>query len=254
MTKTTSLETRIKSSAVSGILEVLITHPLDLAKTILQNEKGQRRAALQEFMKQPYKGVSSRLTGIVPMRILFWNSITYFKERGYNPILAGILTAMIQTSVDFPIEQVKTQKMLKNNHSILSAFQQPGLVKGFSANLGRNIGFAIVLNCCIDGHDGSYYHGAVGGFFGSLLTQPADSLKTYFQAGNSSPPSHWTMANYWRGWHLRASISLISMNIGWFVFSKVNNILRDCEDIVPSMPCHMLHIFPSWLSDLCTVF
>jgi len=215
-----SLETRIKSSVVSGLIEVCCTHPLDFAKTILQNEKGQRKQAFQEFLKQPYKGVSSRIIGIVPMRILFWNSITYFKEKGYHPVMAGIYTAFIQTSVDFPIEQIKTQKMLKNNHNIMSAFRQPGLPYGFGANLSRNMGFAVVLNCIIDGHDGSYYHGALGGFLGAVLTQPLDSLKTWYQAGNSTYPN-WQVQNYFRGWHLRAGISLISMNIGWFVFSKM---------------------------------
>ena len=120
--------------------------------------------------------------------------------------------------------------MLKNNHSIVSAFRQPGIFYGYSANLTRNMGFAIVLNCCIDGHDGSYYHGALGGFLGAVLTQPLDSLKTWFQAGNGSYPSNWQVQNYLRGWHLRAGISLISMNIGWFVFSKMKQYL-DTEGV-----------------------
>ena len=231
------LDVRVKSSVVSGIIEVLATHPLDFAKTIMQNDKGSRSKALADLMKQPYKGVSSRLVGIVPMRVLFWNSITYFKERGYNPVLAGVYTAIVQTSVDFPIEQIKTQKMLNNNHSMIAAFRQPNLFKGFSCNLARNAGFAIVLNCCIDGHDGSYYHGAMGGFLGAVLTHPLDSLKTWYQAGNTSFPSHWAMANYWRGWHVRAGISLISMNIGWFVFSKLSQYLReDAADLKMQMP------------------
>ena len=226
MAPSVSLETRIKSSAISGILEVLATHPLDFAKTILQSsDKTARTKAYSQFLQQPYKGVSSRIVGIVPMRVLFWNSITYFKQQGYSPILAGLYTACIQTSVDFPIEQIKTQKMLKNNHNLLAAFRQPGMIPGFGANLGRNVGFAIVLNCCIDGHDGSYYHGALGGFLGAVLTQPLDSLKTFYQTGNTTFPREWTASNYFRGWHLRAGISLISMNIGWFVFSKMQQYL-----------------------------
>lgn len=214
-----SLENRLKSSALSGVLEILATHPLDYGKTILQNNVN--NVTFKEFLAQPYKGFTSRLAGIVPMRVLFWNSITYFREVGFNPILAGLCTAVVQTTVDYPIEQVKIQKMIHNNHCVRSAFSQPNLMKGFSLTLSRNVGFAVILNCCIDGQDGSFYHGAVGGFVGSVLTHPIDSLKTWYQAGNTSYPSHWSVANYCRGWHLRAGISLVSMNIGWIVFSKM---------------------------------
>lgn len=234
----TSLENRLKSSAVSGVLEIIVTHPLDYGKTILQNNVN--NVTFKQFLSQPYKGFSSRLVGIVPMRVLFWNSITYFRESGFNPILCGVFTAIVQTSVDYPIEQIKIQRMLHNNHSILSAFQQPNLIKGFSLTLGRNIGFAVVLNCCIDGHEGSFYHGAVGGFLGSVLTHPLDSLKTWYQSGNTSFPTNWGVSQYCRGWHLRAGISLISMNIGWIVFSKMQmyyNSQRQNEDSMHLKSC-----------------
>lgn len=220
------LETRMKASMVSGVIEVLATHPLDYMKTVMQKcDVNQRNALMSEFYQKPYKGVSSRLVGIVPMRVLFWNSITYFKELGYSPVLAGMATAIVQTTVDYPIEQIKTQAMLKNNTNILMAFRQPSILQGCSCNLGRNMGFAVALNLAIDGHDGSYYHGALGGFLGAVLTHPLDSLKTWYQSGNAAFPSHWTASNYWRGWHLRAGISLVSMNIGWVVFSTVKRYL-----------------------------
>lgn len=171
---------RIKSSAISGVLEIICTHPLDYGKTVLQNNS--KHVSLKNFLNNPYKGFVSRVIGIVPMRILFWNSISYFKEQGYNFILAGVCTAIIQTTVDYPIEQIKVQRMINDNHSILAAFRQPNLLKGYGFTLGRNIGFAVILNSCIDGQDGSHYHGALGGFLGSVITHPIDSLKTWYQA------------------------------------------------------------------------
>jgi hypothetical protein len=74
------------------------------------------------------------------MRILFWNTITYCKEKNMNPILVGIYTVSIQTTVDYPIEQIKIQKMI-HNQSVLNAFNQTNLSKGFVLTLLRNIGF-----------------------------------------------------------------------------------------------------------------
>lgn len=215
-----TLETRVKSSIISGIIEVVSTHPLDYAKTLLQNKNN--TVTIQQFLKNPYKGVSSRVIGIIPMRMLFWNSITFFKENGYKPISAGILTASIQTLVDYPIEQIKIQKMI-NNSSIKNAFLNSNIYTGFSLTLTRNIGFAVVLNKVIDGKDGSYYHGAIGGFAGAVLTHPLDSLKTWYQSNNNTYPKHWTYNDYYKGWYFRAGISLISMNIGWLVYSKLQN-------------------------------
>lgn len=218
-----NLENRIKSSVISGIIEVFTTHPLDYAKTLIQNKN--KNITLDQFLKNPYKGVSSRLIGVIPMRVLFWNSITYFKENGYNPISSGILTASIQTIVDYPIEQIKIQKMI-NNSSVKNAFINSNIYKGFSITLCRNIGFAVILNKVIDKKDGSYYHGAIGGFAGAVLTHPLDSLKTWYQSNNNNYPTHWTYKDYYKGWYFRAGISLISMNVGWLVYSTLQNYYK----------------------------
>jgi len=220
----TTMENRIKSSLISSVIEVFATHPLDYAKTLLQNNT--KNVTLQDYLKNPYKGLTSRLIGVAPMRILFWNSITYFKERNIHPILAGVYTASIQTTIDYPIEQMKIQKMI-HNQSPLKAFKQKNLMKGFGLTLSRNMGFAMVLNSCIHNKDGSYYHGAIGGFMGAVLTHPLDSLKTWYQAGNHHYPKNWKFNDYYKGWYFRAGISLISMNIGWIVYSKLQEYYRN---------------------------
>ena len=131
------------------------------------------------------------------MRILFWNSITYCKEKNVHPILTGIYTAFIQTTVYYPIEQIKIQKMI-HNQSALNAFNQKNLTKGFVLTLLRNMGFTIVLTSCIHNNNDSYYQGAIGGFMGSILTHPLDSLKTWYQAGNKNYPIQWSINDYYK--------------------------------------------------------
>ena len=213
----TSLENKIKSSIISSTIEVFATHPLDYAKTLLQNNT--KNFTLQDYLKNPYKGVTSKLIGTVPMRILFWNSIIYCKEKNINPILAGIYTGSIKSILDYPIEQIKIQKMI-HNQSALNAFNQTNLTKGFVLTLLRNMGFTIVLTSCIHNNDDSMIRGAIGGFMGSILTHPLDSLKTWYQAGNKNYPIQWKLNDYYKGWYFRAGISLISMNIGWIVYNK----------------------------------
>ena len=58
----------VKTSLMSGLIEVVATHPLDYTKTILQNNNKLKSSDIIEYLKTPYKGVSSRIFGVVPMR------------------------------------------------------------------------------------------------------------------------------------------------------------------------------------------
>ena len=217
-----SIDTKIKASIISAGVELVATHPLDYIKTILQNRHKSEKIDYKKLMKNPYKGASSRLVGIVPMRILFWNSLDYFNNKGFNPINSGIATSIIQTSIDYPIEQIKTKRMIGKSN-ILEAFKGVNIGLASGTHLIRNIGFAICVNKFIQLDENSMYYAAIGGFTGSLITHPFDSLKTWYQAGNKYYPTHWTVSNYMSGWQYRCSISLIGMNIGWIVFNRLKN-------------------------------
>ena len=92
-------------------------------------------------------------------------------------------------------------------------------------HLLRNVFFAICVNKIIQIDPNSTYHAAIGGFIGSILTQPFDNLKTWYQSGNLNFPKKWNFKNYMIGWNYRASVSLLSMNIGWVTFNKVKCFL-----------------------------
>ena len=125
----------LKASVVSAITEVIATHPIDYTKTVLQKNNV---VNFRDIIKTPYKGLSPRLVGIVPMRMVFWNSIDYFHNRGFNSCMAKVLTSIIQTTIDFPIEQAKTQKMIYNK-SFLKSFNDIKLIPSISTHLLRNM-------------------------------------------------------------------------------------------------------------------
>ena len=45
------------------------------------------------FIRNPYEGIYSRIIGIIPLRIVYWNSINYFSNKGFNSINTGLLTS-----------------------------------------------------------------------------------------------------------------------------------------------------------------
>lgn len=221
-------ESRMKASLISGIMEVGVTHPLDYIKTILQSKSGTvngNKFHTLGLLKTPYKGISSKLAGTVPMRILFWCSLDYFNSNGFSPVSSAFLTSVLQTVIDYPIEQIKTQRMV-NNKKFYNSFENINFKLAILPHLLRNIGFTISVYSIIQFDQNSTYHAGIGGFIGSILTQPLDNLKTWYQSGNINYPKHWKLNNYMVGWNYRASVSLLSMNIGWITFNKVKCFLE----------------------------
>lgn len=205
----------IIASGAASLIEVITTHPLDYAKTLQQNNN----FSWKTFTRNPYCGLYSRILGILPLRIIYWNSINYFSERNCNPILTGTYTAFLQTLVDYPIEQIKINQML-NKKVIFNPM-------GYISLLSRNTIFAVGFTISINSIENKNYSGAIGGLVGSLLSHPIDSLKTYYQAGNKSFPKNWKLNNFMKGWYLRCGVSLIGMNVGYISYNYFNTTFYD---------------------------
>ena len=134
-----------------------------------------------------------------------------------------MLTSLIQITIDYPVEQIKTQKMI-HNCNFIESFKNVKILPSCSTHLIRNIGFTICLNQAIQMDPNSLYSAAIGGFIGSVITHPLDSLKTWYQAGNQHFPVHWNVKTFMTGWHYRCCVSFLSMNVGWIVFNGIKNL------------------------------
>jgi len=211
------METKTRASIISGIAEVYTTYPIDFIKTIRQSNK-----SMSLFFNNPYRGVTARLVGVVPMRILFWNTIHYSHNHNYSNFKTAILTSSIQTLVDYPVEQITIRKMIYNN-SLNNCFKIKTLIPGFSSTLCRNFGFAYIVNAWISGKDedkdSNFMNGAIGGLLGAVLTHPLDTLKTYYHTNNTYKLPNYTIKQWFTGVTHRSTKCLIAMSIGWSVFS-----------------------------------
>tara|TARA_Y100000389_G_C17444908_1_gene510954 strand:+ start:55 stop:822 length:768 start_codon:yes stop_codon:yes gene_type:complete len=189
------------AGGISGIIEVISTHPIDLIKTKLQ-EASQKKMVINDQkiffynkyklygMSYMYSGLFPRILGIVPMRFIFWGvqgtSNEYLKQ--YNMIdknrliLSGIIGGTAQTLVDNPIETMKIQQMTSTTNSY--KLSKNILFSGFKPTLARNVLFAAILNYTVnispssENYGTHFLKGAAGGFIGSVITQPLDYIKT----------------------------------------------------------------------------
>lgn len=197
------MDIHLKASILSSFAELIFTHPIDYLKTLKQNNNPNYLSLLK---KNPYTGIQSKLYGNLPMRLIFWNSIEFGKKNNFSPLQTALLGSSLQTLIDYPIEIHKIKKMNQQLYKNL-------FIHSFSFHFLRNLGFTLTFISI------SPFNTAFAGLSSAILTQPFDCLKTYYQSGNQKFPTHWKFTDFYKGTFYRASISLISMSIGSYIFN-----------------------------------
>lgn len=265
MIKTNSI---IIASSLSGIIEVIISHPLDRIKTEMQintlNKLNQTNK-INSFNKSDiitiikkiyhdnkikgfYIGMIPRLIGIIPMRLMYWSSMTLctnyiINNKNYLDVklnkymsnnlsnilinlIPGLLTGIAQSIIDNPIEVMKIKLMTKTNNIKIN-----NLYQGFGYLLGRNILFAIPVAYSVKtyGKENPFLAGSVGGLIGSIISHPFDVIKTERQRHNKNHINSTLKkliienpSKLFTGLSMRCSLSFINMGIGFVVFNYLN--------------------------------
>lgn len=230
--------TKFIAGGISGVFEVTFTHPLDVIKTKMQNKQIVKFNSIRAM----YIGYTPRLIGIIPMRSIFWGSqyASYEYLQNCNmtnrsrAIVSSVVGGICQTTIDTPIEVMKTHLITSHTRFIQHTKIQ-NIFRGFWPTLIRNIGFMGGLNGFTmlyktDNYVHKFCLAGLGGAVGSILTQPIDYVKTQVQSANydGTTPTRIFMntlktdpKRLMVGCVPRASLGFINMGIGYSVFQFV---------------------------------
>jgi hypothetical protein len=211
------MTTILLPALLSSIVETTITHPIDVIKIHKQTAQN----TIYRF-KNLYSGFIPRAAGNIPSRTIFLFSQDYLKQYfdknnlQYQSITVPLIAGFAQTLVDTPVEVLKMNQIMKIKNN--------SLYTGFIPHLGRNTIFVLsVYNFRQLSQDKGYLYsalyGAIGGMIGSYISHPLDTIKTCVQTNKDY--SNFKIKDYFRGCHLRASISMINMFISLFVFEFI---------------------------------
>ena len=223
------------AGGISGMIEILVTHPLDYIKTKKQEYAQKHRPFTLTLSQNYYSGITPRLFGIIPMRMLYWstlNNVSHYLQN-YNivgrAVFTGLIVGSTQTVIDNPIEIIKTRLMLRQPISLRVICQN----KGFMATCCRNSIFASCVSLNFNKtHDNAIIMSASTGLIGSVLSQPFDYIKTHqqYSTTNKSMMSFLKLPvnTLFTGTSHRASIGGISMGIGYTMYDKIYNYLNKC--------------------------
>jgi len=209
------------AGSLSGTCSTLLFQPLDLIKTRLQQETepGRRlslmrmtgRVVAQESLAGLWRGVVPSLTKTVPGVGLYFSSMHYMKTTIYEgrpthlqSILIGCTARTVAGSVMIPFTVIKTRFESKHYNyrsvvealrAILAAEGVRGLTLGLGPTLARDVPFSglylmfyehlkTITPREMKEQQPSRVHfmsGMLAGVLASLVTQPADVIKTQMQ-------------------------------------------------------------------------
>jgi len=198
---------KIKNSLIAGVTELIITHPIDYYKNLVQKNHS---SPIKHIIKNPFVGVKPKLIGLVPMRMCFWLGLDYCNKKKYNLLKTSMFMGSTQTLIDYPLEQLKINKMFNS--------VPKNYLGAFLPHYGRNLIFVYSFLYFKNSTNNPFLGGAIGGVVGSILSQPLDCLKTHYQTGQLKYPQ-WKLKQYLRGIVPRSCISLIAMSIGYGIIT-----------------------------------
>ena len=240
------------AGGLSGISEVTLTHWMDNIKTRKQEAQLTKTNMILKDLtfKDLYRGYIPRVTGIIPMRFVFWG--TQITANNYcqpmniphthKLLIAGGVAGAMQTTIDNPIEVMKIKMITnKTNKTIKTNNLPTQLYRGFIPTLYRNVTFASIFNTVINykestTHYERFYLGASGGFIASILSQPFDVVKTEIQRHGSQQKKTWGFLYkllttepklLFSGGLTRCILNCSTMSIGFVSIMFIKDILFD---------------------------
>jgi len=208
------------AGSLSGTCSTLLFQPLDLVKTRQQQQREGPRLSMvrtvtrvvgEESLAGLWRGVGPSLTKTVPGVGLYFSSMHYIKTSLYDgrpshcqSIMIGCSARTVAGSVMIPFTVIKTR--FESQHysyrsvvgalrSILAAEGFRGLTRGLVPTLARDVPFSglylmfyehlkAVTPRDMKANQPSSVHflcGMMAGVLASLVTQPADVIKTELQ-------------------------------------------------------------------------
>ncbi len=183
---------------ISGMVGIIISHPVDSIKTHYQTQKKIINNSYKYNISNLYKGIMSPLCGVGIEKALVFGTYNYFKNVTNNTPLSGALSGFIASMIVSPYERIKIMKQT-NQKIILSDCLKPSFIfKGLSATFTREIpGFAIYFstyeglknkfysNKSID-ISSSFIFGGLSGITAWVFIYPQDRIKTIIQSQNTN--------------------------------------------------------------------
>lgn len=102
-----SLPIKMKNGAIAGLCSSILTHPLDVIKTILQKQESIKIHYESEGIRFLYRGYLKTVAKVSLGSALFLPLYDWTKLKYGNGIFAAVVSATISTTILQPLDRIK---------------------------------------------------------------------------------------------------------------------------------------------------
>ena len=191
--KKNSIITKYINGGLSGMVGVIISHPIDTIKTHIQT--GNKLNTFKPSFTNFYKGMSAPLLGVGLEKAIVFGTYNYSFSNTENIPVSGAISGLVASFIVTPYERYK---ILKQNAQVftIKELNIRFLFTGLSATFTREMpGFAIYFttyeylkkinftnyNKKIS-YSSSFIYGGISGITAWLFIYPQDKIKTIMQS------------------------------------------------------------------------
>lgn len=185
------------AAGLATLTSRLALHPLDTLRTRAQRPPGV--APVRQSFASLWAGLPASCAGSIPAQSVYYSVYAAFKPAlGVLPAaaVANVVAAVIRVPAELLKQRAQSgaaPALLGSVRAILRADGPTGLWRGFSAQVARDVPYAMALFGIYEvmaargrGRDRGMIAGAFAGTLASLATAPLDLIKTRTMLGSGS--------------------------------------------------------------------
>ena len=198
-----------------GVSHVVVGHPLDTIKVLLQNNK----PALGHPIRNYYFGWK-----FPALSSLFYNSIAfpaYEANKSQGPPLAGAIAGAAVTPLVYIFDVGKIKQQMKMPITIKTFLTVRGLPSTTLREVLATSSYFGAYEFSKERTHSPFISGGVAGLANWTLTYPIDTIRTRQIAQNISPTAAFKQGALWKGYTPCAARAIIVNSISFVIYDSI---------------------------------
>ena len=210
------------SGAFAGVTQVLVGHPFDTLKVIIQNNSNIKQFSIKNL----YRGVKYPLPQSIICNSIVFSINDNLKYKFSNRLYSGFISGLCVTPIIFYLDIGKTKEQLRLPYKSIDLFR----TKGFLSTLGRETSafslYFYTYDYCRENDFSIIESGSLSGLASWSFTYPLDVIRNRQIAQNISIYEAYKQGYLWNGYSYCILRSIITNACIFYTYETTKKIFN----------------------------